>query len=414
MGYAGMYIGDYNGNGRDELILGSNGMWNILEYVLATQSYEVIWGSREYWSLNQLFIADADNDGSLEICILRNDYYLEFYDLYTHQHKADYQLDFNTGLGSTHISVGDCDNDGLNELVTMNGDYIYIFRISNGACVKTLQWYHKSSDARIGDVNNDGLNELVLNSGRVYNIVNGQQQLIWEFLSFSYYFGLVEIADLDNDNIPEIISVYDGFRVFDADTQSLKWQIPGVWADAVTVSNIDDTGLPEIIYVEDQWGDAVCVESPDGSERWRIDHPGHGATNVRVGDTDGDGNKEFMFGTECDMSGSDHLIFYQLPELSMDYITVYDKGDHRVIRVADVDNDGSNELITMTRGSEDFGPGIISQYNAETKQLEWRGDDSLTGMENDFMGTMHIEDVDNDTDLEYVIIAECWLPTPEG
>jgi|GEM_PF-2913536 len=405
IGDGGMYLGDYNANGRDELILCDYRVWNILEYVPATQSYQVIWGSKEYGSLNQLFVADADNDGIQEICILHTDSYIELYDLYTHEHKADYHLDFNTGSGNTHITPGDVDNDGLIELVAMHGDYVHIFRIVNGACEKTLQIYHTATDARIGNVSGDSLNELVFNSGRVYRIVNGQPQFIWEFLSFSWYFGLVELADIDSDNILEIISVYDGFRVFDADLQSLKWQIPSVWADALTVDNIDNTGLPEIIYVEDQWGDAVCVQSTNGSELWRVDHPDHGATNVRVGDTDGDGNKEFMFGTNCSSSGPDHLIFYQLPDLNMEYITVHDQGDHRTIRVADVDADGSNELITLSRGSETNGTGIISVYNSETKQLEWKSDDSLTWLQNFVMCAMQIEDVDNDSDLEYVIAS---------
>ncbi len=406
IGDRGMYVGDLNGNGRDEMILGNHRIWNVLEYIPAYQSYEVIWGSNEYDELHTLAVADADNDGINEVLIFYSNHDIDLYDLTTRELKATYEIDVYGWYWGENVIVADVDNNGLNELIVIHSDGMTFFRITNGICTKLFEMNQDASDARCGDIDGDGLNELVLNNGTVYRIENGVPELVWTFLPLSDYFGLIELADIDNDNLPEIISIYDGFKVFDGDTQEIKWQIPGVWAEALTVDNIDNTGLPEIIYIEDQWGEVVCLESNDGSERWRVENPGHGATNIKVCDPDGDGNKEFVFGEGCTSSAPDHLYVFQIPDLTQEYVSLFDHGQYRIIRVADVDADGSNELITLSRGSETYGSGIISVYNAENRQLKWRSNDSLIPIQNfSLMVAMEIADVDNDGDPEYVIAS---------
>lgn len=404
IGSMGMYIGDYNNNGREEMILGNEHVFNIFEYIPEYDSYEVIWGSREYDELQKLIIADADNDGNEEIFVYYDRYHIELYDLTSLQLKASFNTETSFWFYSDNMFIADADNDGFNELVIIANNKAEFYRLINGTCNKVFEMSEDCYNAKCGDIDGDSLNEMVFDNGNVYKIENGQPSLIW-IIPHGDYHGFIELADIDNDGMNEIFFENFSLYVYDGDTRTIKWQKFGIDPVAFTVTNIDSVGLPEILYIQCDWGNVYCLESLDGSVRWSVNKEEYGGSNIVVGDPDGDGNLEMIYGSEgYSFADRDHLYIVQLHDLSREYATIYEFGHYNIIRIADIDNDGRNELITISQWTESVGPGIISVYDAETKLLEWRSNITTIPINNSHgMVTMETADVNNDGDVEIVI-----------
>lgn len=407
-GDKGMYMSDYNNNGLNEIIMAGASTFNVVEYVPAYESYDVIWGSKYYDDLQKMLIADLDNDGNKEIIIIYDRYYLDMYDLLTFELKGTitYMDPYFLELNGTEAIVDDANNDSLNELIVMNYHEVNMYSIDNDTCIKIFSKSEEANKVRCGDVDGDNLNEVVFNNGRVYRMISGQAEFLWTF-TYGYSNSLeIEVTDVDNDNLDEIISLDILLEVYDGDTHTEKWPYAVMaYGEALTIADTDGNGLPEILYYD---GSTVCIDVLDGSERWSFLNGSYsGAKTLLVGDTDGDDNKEIA-AAQCSSYYDDRLSIYQINTLSFEYNNIADGGAYKVMRVADIDNDTRNELITMSSGSESSGPGVISVYDAETKQLEWR-DHSLTGP---LLGSenydMEIADVDYDANLEMVVVSSSY------
>jgi hypothetical protein len=117
----GVDIGDLNGNGIPEIIVGS---WVGLYpeawlYEWNGTGYEEVWKQKYY--LDEIgdidfavAIGDADNDGINELCIATYKIYIYQWDGTRYKKEAKLTKD---SIGTCYwLNIGDCDSDGLNEL----------------------------------------------------------------------------------------------------------------------------------------------------------------------------------------------------------------------------------------------------------------------------------------------------------
>ena len=81
-----------------------------------------------------------------------------------------------------------------------------------------------------------------------------------------------------------------------------------ITVDALSIHDIDNDGLPDIIYGDDQWGSIYGLNCKTGEEFWTKKNPDHGVTAIRAADFDGDGRIEIGWGTGYSSTGADYFI----------------------------------------------------------------------------------------------------------
>lgn len=307
------------------------------------------------------------------------------------------------------VAIGDADNDGANEILTTGSpdSRLELYEKVSG----NWQWRTLISDlahrsparsmgltVKIDDINSDGINEIILGTGQetlepaYFYLLQTDGTVITKNIStrsfqtnsaWTHNFG---IYDIDGDGIKEVISSYCGtgeITRFDFNiglttvTPRHIYQNDGSGEDTFIV-DVDNDGQVELLTADsyrvdlakvrilefDPYGEVGDIDTSTNPGRVVID----GYDNIKcfhcameVGDVDNDGDNELVvvwkhketeqYGTirVYDISPSSstptvlYTFMYQDPLLDEAF-------NERMTIIADVDNDGDNEMIVTTRG----------------------------------------------------------------
>lgn len=404
IGQAGLLVTDLDGDGTPEIIassiVGANSAWYVVRKN-ASGGYDQVWRSPLYGvAIVRILLADMNGDGKNDVVVALSDGTVHIYDGPTL--KEIRTLHIITSLSD--LAVADLDGDGIREIVASDGLKVSVYNSQTGA----VKWSVASgggTSIAVGNVDADAAPEIVTTTygGKGY-VLNGLTGAVkW---AYANSFGAkVRLADLDGDGMQEIIGASSWYKItiFDADLQSPTWEITTSQdIGAVTVTDTDGDGIPEIIYGDGQWGKVHAVDVRTHAERWAVSNPEHGVSGIAMGDVDLDGKKELLWGAGGTSSGPDYLyivdplagtIKWQNPD-------IYGLS---ALAVGDVDNDGTDEVVMVSASSNSgYESGVIHVFNARTHALKY----SKNLEKLDWMGysrAVSIGDVDGDGHTEFVV-----------
>ena len=271
----------------------------------------------------------------------------------------------NLACGGHAPALADLDGDGVVEVVLGP----YVFKGTDGSLIKKGQGdvgrYYAYSEiglhSIVTDIEGDGQQEII--AGRtVYN-----SDVSTRCTGEAADDGFTAAADLDMDGVGEFLIVGNGqVSIFEGTDCSKisSWALQGGGTGGPpTISDYDGDGMPEIGLVN---AASYTVFEVDGSVRWSVpvtDESSH-ATGSVVFDFEGDGFPEVIYGDEVTLwvfDGRDGSV--RLSEDTRESRTL-----HEFPTVADVDGDGSAEIVIVNGGShygdEAFGIFVIGSESS--------------------------------------------------
>jgi hypothetical protein len=428
-------VGDIDGDGKSEIIASSNNptSGSAKVYVFENtedNSYQLVWDSGT--TLTMLFclieIGDQDRDGKSEIIVVEMRPDPPFNGkLHVFENNGDntYEEVWNNGnafngIGPSALFLGDADSDGKSEIIVGTGwgnanmGKIYVFE-NNGNDSYEEVWnsgsalYDTVLPGAVGDLDKDGKKEIIVGSGDLdtqthvfENTGDNSYALVWDSGSFFNRQMRLTIGDADQDGKEEIIagSVDKIVCVFENagdNIYQLAWTSPIMphYMNIVSIGDQDNDGKKEIIapchdnkvYLFENIGDDTYEIA------WNSGNVMAGIAWQSVpGDGDGDGKREII--AAC-YDGKVYVFENPGPAIITAAIDIkpgswpnaINPRSKGVLPVAilttstaageSVDFDAS----TVDPLSVKFGPG-------EAEEAHIKG---------------HIEDVDNDGDLDIVL-----------
>jgi len=305
-------------------------------------------------------IGDIDGDGLVEIVTAHQDGSLVAYEHDGTPKWSGIQLPgFNTNGGS--IALGDVDNDGDVEIA-----YDRTLADHNGLGIFTVQPYNiVCSATALADL--DGDNDLEFITGAAAYHHDGTVYYMTALEP-----GFPQIADLDDDPQPEILLAnYSGISLLEHDG-TIKYQdlrptgdsYMGLeWSRPATVHDFDGDGRSEYALSS---AAHYSVFERDGAVRWTVDiSDPSGIAAGTAFDFLGDGGAEAMYADEQHMFIYDDLggVYLEVPRTSRT-LTEYPI-------VADVDNDGSAEIVVVSNETTDNVADGLTVQVIRDQQDRW-------------------------------------------
>jgi|JI10StandDraft_1071094.scaffolds.fasta_scaffold04989_6 hypothetical protein len=287
-------------------------------------------------------LGDIDGDGILEIVSVTKDSRLIAFENDGTEKWHNVEDDFDLSLSAGMLGLADLDNDGDVEIYGGNKMWDH-----NGV----LQWVlppQNYTATAAADLDGDGDLEVILGSSAFHH--NGD---VYYQLPLTYYGAFPQVANLDNDPEPEVLLIdVSGISVLEH-TGAVKYknQHPpkedqGNMTFPAAVADFDGDGISDFAVSR---GDTYATYWADSTMIWKMPaiakSIGGGPASTAF-DFNGDGTFEAIYADD------EHLFVFgnQGQILLQDSISAYKHMAYPV--VADVDNDGSAEIVVVSGSYE--------------------------------------------------------------
>jgi hypothetical protein len=315
--YSGLRIADLDGDGDEEMLVGSSQAVYVL--TRSGSGYRQSWvypfeiGTAQTYSVPVSAVAarDIDGDSRQEIFFSKSDRLVRL-DGIARREAASREL------RCRGLEFADLDGNGTAELACLASDmYSAVARIAvlNPTTLAEL-WstpeMELGYDMAVGNVDGDAALELVTSGGYVFDGASHQNQ--W---AYSQPFGnAVEVGDMDADGVDEIVAVSSGIvRAYSAVYRSPLWEYapsPYFGPYSLTVADANGDGRLEAIGGTSSWGDVISVGYNTTTHQpellWQINAQEYGVSSIAVGDVDDDGTNEVVWGAGAGSSGRDDFV----------------------------------------------------------------------------------------------------------
>jgi hypothetical protein len=362
------------GGGAPEILIGGNStnnfgpddFWQSIRHNAATGNYDQVFVSPIYSaSVQRIAIAHVIDNPGQQIVVMLADGRIYLYD-FTTKSELGY---LNTGInGLTGLCLADLNGDGRAEVIVTTPNDLFVFDGSGN-----LLWQVAGAggyDVVAGQMDNDPALEIATTSG---NVVDASTHSV-QWTRSGGFGSHLRLAPLAGQNYQQLVEAESWYYVYGYD---IARQLP-LWSiktpqdiGAIQIADVDGDGVPEIIIGDNQWGTVHVHDLNTRVQKWAVNNPEHGVTNIAVADVDGDGTVDLLWGAGWTSTGPDYLYVANTNGAhAIKWQSVDLQGPFVGPAIGDLDGDGQPELVVCSYSSNSgYDSGRILVFDLATLSL---------------------------------------------
>jgi hypothetical protein len=407
IGQTGMEMGVVDGHPELYLTANSSGdfgetdFWYVLRKADGQTNYQQVFVHAPYeMPVRRLLLADVTGSAQPEILVALEDGTIEIYDQKSHVRLE--RVSTTNGLHS--FAVMDLNGDGSKEFVVVTEQTLALFSRQGSPLWNLTD--AGGVDVVVAQMDDDSGLEIATTAGVVVDASTRTVQ--WNYPSG---FGRqLRAMDIDGDGRHELIAAegWNWVYAYDVERRLPKWSLhTDQDIGAIELANVDSDPAPELLLGDGQWGSIHAYSTADQSEKWKIPNPEHGVTQIAVGDPDGDGALEVIWGAGASSTGPDFLFIHDVATGTAEWKSYHLGGPFVGPAVGDIDGDGRMELVTCSTDSDSgYGSGRIVVFDATNKTFRAISDEIGAGISWVGVGDLRLKDIDGDGAAEIIIGAD--------
>jgi WD40 repeat protein len=266
------------------------------------------------------------------------------------------------------------------------------------------------------DIDEDGRHEIVFGNYDGYltiiENIGGDFVLEWRSKNLGTRLWGVEIFDVDNDGELEIFagSGEGAIYAFGAKSHKLEWSYEGMIRDAhgIEIADLENDGTYEIIVgtgykMDNPFGTIYIFHYGDSDPISKIGPFDSRLRGIDVADVDNDGTNELIIGSGValgEQPGEGYIRIFDAITKNLEWQSPDLGGDATAVEVVDIDDDGILDIIVGNGYRYHEGWLRIINYDPSTQDYQeiWRSKD---------IGPkpygLSVADIDNDGVIEFVV-----------
>ncbi|MCP4218093.1 MAG: VCBS repeat-containing protein [bacterium] len=296
------------------------------------------------------------------------------------------------------LEIADIDSDGIKEFIVATSYDLYVFSDTG-----TLKWKLEGiagDDVLAAQMDDDNALEIAVSSGRIIDGITHQV----EWYRTEGFGEKLVAGDIDNDGRDELIAVqaWDFIWAFDIERKLPKWSIAaGGDLDTCFLADIDNDSVLELLVGDGQWGEVHAYDTVTQAEEWSIVNPENGVNSIFCCDADNDGVSEVLW------AAGEHLYVADWKTLRIEWQNDLLNGPFLGPLFGDLDGDGKEEMVAVSYHSDSYDGGRILVFDnaghfraLSAPVLGINSYSKIRGLK--------LTDVDNDGSREILLAADYW------
>lgn len=365
IGVKGNYLGDFNGDGNNEIILAQPQHIALVDVVEGEYQLNTRINFESSIAATALY-HNVNADRSSVFVVVANE--LHEIDLITRKSTK-----YNLASHGRNITVGHFTSEKEHELLIFT-DYELIV-LSAVSKEEKARFSTNAGNGYFGSFTTANAREILLQDGQIVSFSDsGTLKVVKTLTELPYYRN--QIVDINGDGLEDVVSAESWYnlKAWSPASDSVLWSTRAdLDINALILADINNDGKKDVVYGDGQWGSLYALSIDEGKQFWTIANPGHGVTNILVGDVDKDGKMDIGWGAGYSSSGADHYYVHDVESKENKWKS--EDLDFPVDQLAllDVNSDGTLDVVyALDSTNSGYDNGVLLAIDTKTNKEIWR------------------------------------------